>query len=185
MDATSLENDIRNIIVKIGEDPEREGLVDTPKRTAKAYEYLTRGYSQNVEDVINGAVFTDDTSEMVIVRDIEFYSLCEHHMLPFFGKCHIGYIPNGKVFGVSKLARIVDMFARRLQLQERLTREVAETLWDSILPEGVGVVMEAQHLCMLMRGVQKQSSKMVTSCMLGSFRSEPETRAEFLRLIKD
>jgi GTP cyclohydrolase I len=137
-----------------------------------------------VEEVINGAIFTDDTSEMVIVKDIEFYSLCEHHMLPFFGKCHIGYIPNGKVFGVSKLARVVDMFARRLQLQERLTREVAETLWNSILPEGVGVVMEAQHLCMLMRGVQKQNSKMVTSCMLGSFRNEPETRAEFLRLIK-
>jgi len=185
MSNESLEDDIRNILVKIGEDPNREGLVDTPRRSAKAYEFLTRGYKQNVEDVINGAVFTDDTSEMVIVRDIEFYSMCEHHILPFFGKCHIGYIPNGKVFGVSKLARIVDMFARRLQLQERLTREVAETLWDAIAPEGVGIVMEAQHLCMLMRGVQKQNSKMVTSCMLGSFRNEPETRAEFLRLIKD
>ena len=185
MDTKSLENDVRNILIKIGEDPDREGLVDTPKRSAKAFEYLTRGYRQNVDDVINGAIFTDDTSEMVIVRDIEFYSLCEHHILPFFGKCHIGYIPNGKVFGVSKLARIVDMFARRLQLQERLTREVAETLWEAILPEGVGVVMEAQHLCMLMRGVQKQNSKMVTSAMFGSFRNEPETRAEFLRLIKD
>jgi len=185
MSNKSLEDDIRNILIKIGEDPNREGLVDTPRRSAKAYEFLTRGYKQNVEDVINGAVFTDDTSEMVIVRDIEFYSMCEHHILPFFGKCHIGYIPNGKVFGVSKLARIVDMFARRLQLQERLTREVAETLWEAIAPEGVGIVMEAQHLCMLMRGVQKQNSKMVTSCMLGSFRNEPETRAEFLRLIKD
>lgn len=185
MDTKSLEVDVKNILIKIGEDPEREGLVDTPKRVAKAYEFMTRGYTQDVKKVINNAIFTDDTSEMVIIRDIEFYSLCEHHMLPFFGKCHIGYIPNGKVFGVSKLARIVDMFARRLQLQERLTREIAETLWDSIAPEGVGVVMEAQHLCMLMRGVQKQNSKMVTSSMLGSFRNEPETRAEFLRLIKD
>ncbi len=185
MDFEVMEENVKSILVNIGEDPEREGLVDTPRRVAKAYDFMTRGYQQNVEEVINGAVFTDDTSEMVIVRDIEFYSLCEHHMLPFFGKCSIGYIPNGKVFGVSKLARIVDMFARRLQLQERLTREVAETLWDSILPEGVGVVMEAQHLCMLMRGVQKQNSKMVTSSMLGSFRNEPETRAEFLRLIKD
>jgi len=184
MDLNKVEDCVVDILSEIGEDPNREGLVDTPKRVAKAYQYLTRGYKQNVEEVINGAIFTDDTSEMVIVKDIEFYSLCEHHMLPFFGKCHIGYIPNGKVFGVSKLARVVDMFARRLQLQERLTREVAETLWNSILPEGVGVVMEAQHLCMLMRGVQKQNSKMVTSCMLGSFRNEPETRAEFLRLIK-
>ena len=184
MDMESLENSVTNILTQIGEDPKREGLIDTPRRVAKAYEFLTSGYGQEAKDVINNAIFTDDTSEMVIVRDIEFYSMCEHHMVPFFGKCHIGYIPNGKVFGVSKLARIVDMFARRLQLQERLTREVAETLWESILPEGVGVVMEAQHLCMLMRGVQKQNSKMVTSCMLGSFRDEPETRAEFLQLMK-
>ena len=175
----------RDILIKIGEDPDREGLLDTPERCERAWEFITRGYRQNTEDVINGAFFEADCDEMVIVRDIEFYSMCEHHLLPFFGRAHIGYIPKGKVFGVSKLARLVDMFARRLQLQERLTRQVAEVISDAILPEGVGVVMEAQHMCMTMRGVQKQNSVMTTSAMLGSFRDEPETRLEFLNLIRN
>ena len=174
----------RQLLTKIGEDPNREGLRDTPDRAAKALEFLTQGYRQNLEDVVNDAVFTVEDNHMVIVKDIELYSLCEHHMLPFFGKCHIGYIPEGKVLGVSKLARIVDLFARRLQIQERLTNEVASSIMDTIAPEGVGVVIEAQHLCMMMRGVEKQNSCMVTSAMLGSFRSEPSTRNEFLQLIK-
>ena len=175
---------VTDILKYIGEDPTREGLIDTPKRVEKSFEFLTRGYNMDVKTVINNAIFEEDCDDMVIVRDIEFYSLCEHHMLPFFGKCHIGYIPNGKVLGVSKLARLVDMFARRLQLQERLTKEVAHSIVEAISPEGVGVVMEGQHLCMLMRGVQKQNSKMVTSAMLGSFREEEATRLEFLNLIK-
>ena len=173
----------KEMLTRIGEDPEREGLLDTPERAAKAMDFLTRGYRQKLEDVINDAVFTVDDNHMIIVRDIELYSLCEHHMLPFFGKCHIGYIPEGKVLGVSKLARIVDLFARRLQIQERLTNQVANSLMDTIAPEGVGVVIEAQHLCMMMRGVEKQNSCMVTSAMLGSFRREPSTRNEFLKLI--
>ncbi len=171
------------LLSRIGEDPEREGLLDTPNRAAKAMEFLTRGYRQKLEDVINNAIFTVDDNHMIIVKDIELYSLCEHHMLPFFGKCHIGYIPEGKVLGVSKLARIVDLFARRLQIQERLTNQVATSLMESIAPEGVGVVIEAQHLCMMMRGVEKQNSCMVTSAMLGSFRREQSTRNEFLKLI--
>jgi GTP cyclohydrolase I len=150
----------------------------------KSYQFLTRGYTQKLEDVINGAIFHEECDDMVIVRDIEFYSLCEHHMLPFFGKCHIGYIPRGKVLGVSKLARITDMFARRLQLQERLGRQIADAVNQVLEPEGVGVVIEGQHLCMLMRGVQKQNSIMTTSAMLGSFREEESTRLEFLKLIK-
>ena len=173
----------KDLLAKIGEDPEREGLLDTPQRAAKAMEFLTQGYRQKLEDVINDAVFTVEDNHMIIVKDIELYSLCEHHMLPFFGKCHIGYIPEGKVLGVSKLARIVDLFARRLQIQERLTNQVAETLMETVAPEGVGVVIEAQHLCMMMRGVEKQNSCMVTSAMLGSFRSEQATRNEFLKLI--
>ena len=173
----------KELLSRIGEDPEREGLLDTPERAAKAMEFLTRGYRQKLEDVINDAVFTVDDNHMIIVRDIELYSLCEHHMLPFFGKCHIGYIPEGKVLGVSKLARIVDLFARRLQIQERLTNQVASSIMDTLAPEGVGVVIEAQHLCMMMRGVEKQNSCMVTSAMLGSFRREPSTRNEFLKLI--
>ena len=173
----------KELLSRIGEDPEREGLLDTPERAAKAMEFLTRGYRQKLEDVINDAVFTVDDNHMIIVRDIELYSLCEHHMLPFFGKCHIGYIPEGKVLGVSKLARIVDLFARRLQIQERLTNQVASSIMSTIAPEGVGVVLEAQHLCMMMRGVEKQNSCMVTSAMLGSFRREPSTRNEFLKLI--
>jgi GTP cyclohydrolase I len=173
----------KELLARVGEDPQREGLLDTPERAAKAMEFLTRGYRQNLEDVINGAVFTVEDNHMIIVKDIELYSLCEHHMLPFFGKCHIGYIPEGKVLGVSKLARIVDLFARRLQIQERLTNQVATTLMDTVAPEGVGVVIEAQHLCMMMRGVEKQNSCMVTSAMLGSFRKEQSTRNEFLKLI--
>jgi len=173
----------KELLSRIGEDPGREGLLDTPDRAAKAMDFLTRGYRQKLEDVINDAVFTVDDNHMIIVRDIELYSLCEHHMLPFFGKCHIGYIPEGKVLGVSKLARIVDLFARRLQIQERLTNQVASSIMDTIAPEGVGVVIEAQHLCMMMRGVEKQNSCMVTSAMLGSFRREQSTRNEFLKLI--
>ncbi|WP_372846037.1 GTP cyclohydrolase I FolE [Pontiella sp.] len=178
-----MDNLYKDLLSKIGEDPEREGLLDTPQRAAKAMEFLTRGYRQKLEDVINDAVFTVEDNHMIIVKDIELYSLCEHHMLPFFGKCHIGYIPEGKVLGVSKLARIVDLFARRLQIQERLTNQVAKSLMDTVAPEGVGVVIEAQHLCMMMRGVEKQNSCMVTSAMLGSFRSEQSTRNEFLKLI--
>ena len=179
-----MEDLIKKLLINLGEDSEREGLKDTPRRVSESLKFLTQGYHQNIDDVVNNAVFTENVDDMVIVKDIEFYSMCEHHMLPFFGKCHIGYIPNGKIIGVSKLARVVDVFARRLQLQERLTQQVAETLEEAIEPEGVGVVMEAQHLCMLMRGVQKQNSKMVTSAMLGSFRAEAATRAEFLNLIK-
>ena len=179
-----MEEQIRKILLSLGEDPEREGLKKTPERVRRSLEYLTRGYSQDLEKVINGAVFEVESQDMVIVRDIEFYSMCEHHMLPFFGKCAIGYIQRGKIFGVSKLARIVDMYARRLQIQERLSNQVAQAIYETIRPEGVGVVMEAQHLCMLMRGVQKQNSIMVTSAMLGSFRSRQTTRMEFLKLIE-
>ena len=179
-----MQEEIRSILEQIGEDPTREGLLKTPERVEKSYQFLTRGYKQNLEEVINGAIFHEECDDMVIVRDIEFYSLCEHHMLPFFGKCHIGYIPRGKVLGVSKLARITDMFARRLQVQERLGRQIADAVNQVLEPEGVGVVIEGQHLCMLMRGVQKQNSVMTTSAMLGSFRKEESTRLEFLKLIK-
>jgi GTP cyclohydrolase I len=168
----------------MGEDPDRAGLKYTPTRVEKSLQFLTQGYKENIKKIINNAIFEEECNDMVIVKDIEFYSMCEHHMLPFYGKCHIGYIPNGKIFGVSKLARIVDCFARRLQLQERLTRQVADTILESVEPEGVGVVMEAQHMCMRMRGVGKQESLMVTSAMLGSFRTEQSTRMEFLNLIK-
>ena len=174
----------KQLLVKIGEDPEREGVLNAPDRAAKAMDFLTKGYRQKLEDVVNNAVFTVEDNHMVIVKDIELYSLCEHHMLPFFGKCHIGYIPEGKVLGVSKLARIVDLFARRLQIQERLTNQVANSIMETLAPEGVGVVIEAQHLCMMMRGVEKQNSSMITSAMLGSFRNQSTTRNEFLQLIK-
>jgi GTP cyclohydrolase I len=174
----------KDLLGKIGENPNREGLLDTPDRAAKAISFLTQGYQQKLEDVVNDAVFTVEDNHMIIVKDIELYSLCEHHMLPFFGKCHIGYIPEGKVLGVSKLARIVDLFARRLQIQERLTNEVAQSIMSTIAPEGVGVVIEAQHLCMMMRGVEKQNSSMITSAMIGSFRRDVSTRNEFLQLIK-
>ena len=178
-----LEDLVKQTLLEIGEDPEREGLIKTPERVARSLKFLTRGYQQDIDEVIHGAIFTQDCDDMVIVKDIEFYSLCEHHMLPFFGKCHIGYIPKGRVFGVSKLARLVDVFARRLQIQERMTQQIAQQIFEIIEPEGVGVVVEAQHLCMRMRGVEKQNSQMVTSSMLGSFRKETATRMEFLSLI--
>ncbi len=173
-----------NLINSIGEDPQREGLLKTPERAAQAFEFLTRGYRTDIDELINNAIYEEEAGDMVIVKDIEVYSLCEHHMLPFFGKCHIGYIPKGKVFGVSKLARIVDMYGRRLQLQERLTHEIATVIAEKIKPVGVGVIVEAQHLCMMMRGVEKQNSVMKTSTMLGLFRRNAATRNEFLQLIK-
>lgn len=175
---------VKELLVELGEDPEREGLKKTPERVAKALAFLTRGYRQNMKSVINGAYFVSGTNHMVILKDIELYSLCEHHMLPFYGKCTIGYISRGKVLGVSKLARIVDMFARRLQIQERLTEEIANAVMDEIGAEGVGVVIHAKHLCMMMRGVEKQNSEMTTSAVLGSFREDEKVRQEFLTLIK-
>ncbi|AMX02130.1 GTP cyclohydrolase I FolE [Microbulbifer thermotolerans] len=172
------------IIEAIGEDPQRHGLRDTPERAAKAMEYLTRGYRQSVEEVVNGALFPSDCSEMVLVKDIELYSLCEHHLLPFIGKAHVAYIPDGKVLGLSKVARIVDMYARRLQIQEQLTVQIAETLRQVTGAAGVGVIIEAKHMCMMMRGVEKQNSVMKTSAMLGAFRSNQATRNEFLSLIR-
>jgi GTP cyclohydrolase IA len=178
-----IEHAVQEILSAIGEDPTREGLRDTPKRVASAYEELTRGYRQSPEEIIQGAIFHEQCNHMIIVRDIEVYSLCEHHMLPFFGRCHIGYIARNKVFGVSKLARLVDCFARRLQVQERLTQQIASCIMGPIQAEGVGVVVEAQHLCMMMRGVSKQNSKMITSTVLGSFHQDHATRDEFLNLI--
>ncbi|WP_110658034.1 GTP cyclohydrolase I FolE [Salinicola halimionae] len=171
------------ILEQLGEDPEREGLRDTPMRAAKAMQFLTQGYHQSLEQLINGAVFASDTDEMVLVKDIEMYSMCEHHVLPFIGKCHIAYLPQGKVLGLSKFARIVDMYARRLQIQENLTREIAEAVMQVTEARGVGVVIEAQHMCMMMRGVEKQNSSMTTSVMLGSFRKNQTTRQEFLMLV--
>jgi GTP cyclohydrolase I len=179
-----IESLIRQLLVELGEDPQREGLLNTPRRVAKAFSFLTQGYRQDLDEVINKALFTQDTSSMVIVKDIEVYSMCEHHMLPFFGRCHIGYIPDGKVFGVSKLARIVDMYARRLQLQERLTEQISRVVMDEIGAKGVGVMIEARHLCMMMRGVEKQNSTMVTSSVLGVFREHLATREEFLTLVR-
>ena len=173
-----------SIIEAIGEDLSRPGLLDTPKRAASAFEFLTRGYGQSVEDVVNEALFPSDSSEMVLVQDVELYSLCEHHLLPFIGKCHVAYIPTGKVLGLSKVARLVDVFARRLQIQEALTYQIAETIMEVTDAEGVGVIIEAQHMCMMMRGVEKQNSVMKTSAMLGSFRSEQATREEFLALLQ-
>ena len=175
---------VRQMLVAIGEDPEREGLIKTPERVEKSMKFLTRGYTQNIQDVVNGALFEAESDDMIIVRDIEFFSMCEHHMLPFFGKCHVGYIPNKKILGLSKVARIVDMYARRLQIQERMTKEIATALMEILDAEGVGVVIEAQHLCMQMRGVEKQNSVTTTSSMQGSFRSSLATRNEFTRLIR-
>jgi GTP cyclohydrolase I len=175
---------IQQLLIEIGEDPNREGLLRTPLRVEKALKFLTSGYNANIDDVLNNALFTVDYSEMVIVKDIDFYSLCEHHLLPFFGKCHVAYIPNGKVVGLSKIPRLVDIFARRLQVQERLTNQIAETLTEKIKPLGVAVVTEATHLCMSMRGVEKQNSVAVTSAMLGAFRNDARTRSEFLNLIQ-
>ncbi len=175
---------VHEMIARLGEDPSREGLSRTPERVEKAYQFLTRGYNEDPEQLLNSALFTVNYDEMVIVKDIEMFSLCEHHMLPFFGKVHIAYIPNGKVIGLSKLPRLVDIYARRLQVQERMTTEIAETLMKVIQPQGVGVVVEARHLCMMMRGVEKQHSATVTSAMFGCFRDEKETREEFLSLVR-
>ncbi|MDI7268663.1 MAG: GTP cyclohydrolase I FolE [Myxococcota bacterium] len=174
---------IKELLAELGEDPGREGLRDTPRRTAAAWEFLTQGYRTRAADAVRRAVFAQEANNMVVVRDIEVYSLCEHHLLPFFGRCHVGYIPKDKVLGVSKVARVVDVFARRLQVQERLTQQIARALMDSIKAEGVGVVVEAQHLCMMMRGVQKQNSLMTTSSVLGSFHDDAATRAEFMALV--
>ena len=178
-----LEYHYTQMLEGIGEDPTREGVLKTPQRAAKALQFLTQGYDQNVEDVVNDAIFNEEYDEMVIVKDIECYSLCEHHLLPFFGKCHVGYIPRKKIIGLSKIPRIVDMFARRLQVQERLTKQIAEALQDVLNPAGVAVVIEAQHLCMMVRGVQKQHSQTMTNVMLGEFRDKISTRTEFMRCI--
>ena len=177
-----MESYFREILRELGEDPEREGLVKTPSRVARALRELTQGYTQDPEAIINGALFTEDYSEMIVMKDVDFYSMCEHHMLPFFGKAHVAYIPNGKIVGLSKIPRIVDVYAQRLQVQERLTEQIAEGLCRVINPAGVGVVIEAFHLCMMMRGVQKQNSKTITSALRGAFREDPKTRDEFLRL---
>jgi len=178
-----MEEQYRSILKMIGEDPNRGGLVDTPARAAKAMSFLTRGYGETLEQVVNNALFDSETSEMILVQDIELYSMCEHHMLPFIGKCHVAYVPTGKVLGLSKVARIVDMYARRLQIQENLTKQIAEAIQEVTEASGVGVIIEAQHMCMMMRGVEKQNSKMKTSVMLGSFRDNQITRTEFLSLI--
>lgn len=178
-----LEDAFAKIITAIGEDLDRPGLKDTPKRAAKAFEFLNQGYKQDLDEVVNNALFPSDASELVVVKDIELYSLCEHHLLPFIGRCHVGYLPNGKVLGLSKVARIVDMFARRLQIQENLTTQIAETIRDITGASGVGVVIEAKHMCMMMRGVEKQNSVMKTSAMLGALRNNEITRKEFLTLV--
>jgi GTP cyclohydrolase I len=179
-----MQDTIRRLLAELGEDPSREGLLDTPKRVEKALRFLTSGYSADVDTVLNNALFTVDYNEMVIVKDIDFYSLCEHHLLPFFGKCHVAYIPQGKVIGLSKIPRLVEIFSRRLQIQERLTSQIAETLSEKVQPLGVAVVVEASHLCMSMRGVEKQNSVAVTSAMLGVFHDDARTRSEFLELVK-
>jgi GTP cyclohydrolase I len=181
---SGMERLVFDFLKELGEDPTREGLEKTPARVAKAYEYLTSGYRQRVEDVLNDALFTEEYDEMVVVKDIDYFSLCEHHLLPFFGKAHVAYMPSRKIVGLSKIPRLVEMFSRRLQVQERLTTQIAHTIDDTLQPRGVAVVVEGLHLCMLMRGVEKQNSKAVTSAMLGAFRDRPETRAEFMELIK-
>ncbi len=179
-----MQDAVLKILNAIGEDPKRDGLKRTPKRVEESLKFLTSGYSVNIDNLINKAIYHEDLHDMVVVKDIELYSMCEHHLLPFFGKCHVGYIPKGKVIGLSKIPRVVDAFARRLQLQERLAHQIAHTLWERLEPVGLGVVIEASHLCMMMRGVQKQNSMMITSCMLGAFRNRSETRMEFLSFIK-
>jgi GTP cyclohydrolase I len=180
----SIRDYVREILTNLGEDPSRDGLLGTPDRVEKSLRYLTRGYSQDPQQVLNGAVFDSDYDEMVIVKDIDFFSLCEHHMLPFFGKCHVAYLPKKKIVGLSKIPRLVDVFARRFQVQERLTTQIARIIEEKVKPKGVGVVMEAFHLCVMMRGVEKQGAHMITSSMRGRFRSDPRTRDEFLELIK-
>ena len=178
-----MEESFLQLLQAIGEDPNREGLLRTPIRAARAFEFLTNGYRQSLDDVVNGAIFESDASEIVLVKDIELYSMCEHHLLPFIGRAHVAYIPNGKVIGLSKVARLVDVFARRLQIQENLTMQIADALMKTLHPAGVGVVVEAKHLCMMMRGVEKQNSVMKTSCLLGTFKEDARTRSEFLSLL--
>ncbi|MBT3643780.1 MAG: GTP cyclohydrolase I FolE [Gammaproteobacteria bacterium] len=178
-----MEQAFRTILKQVGEDPEREGLRDTPSRAAKAMEFLTKGYGETLESLVNDALFASDTSEMILVQDIELYSMCEHHMLPFIGKCHVAYLPTGRVLGLSKVARIVDMYARRLQIQENLTKQIAEAIASVTGAAGVGVIIEAQHMCMMMRGVEKQNSMMKTSMMLGQFQANQSTRMEFLSIL--
>ncbi len=182
LSGATFEELVAEMIRRLGEDPDRQGLKRTPKRVAKSLVFLTRGYGMEFEDVVNGALFEDCHRNMVLVKDIEMYSLCEHHLLPFFGKVHVAYIPNGKIVGLSKIARLVEVYARRLQVQERMTEQIAQAIWEGVEPEGVGVVVEAYHLCMMMRGVQKQNSKTITSAMRGSFLEDQMTRDEFLRL---
>jgi GTP cyclohydrolase I len=179
-----LEDNVRDFLRALGEDPDREGLLRTPTRVARAFEFLAKGYNEDPTVILNSALFTEEYSEMIVLKDLDFFSLCEHHLLPFFGKAHVAYIPNRRILGLSKIARLFEVFARRLQVQERLTTQVATSLMDAIEPMGVGVVVEAEHLCMRMRGVEKQNSIVVTSCMLGSFRSRQETREEFMTLIR-
>jgi len=180
-----MEQTFLDLLDAIGEDPKREGLLKTPCRAARAFEFLTNGYRQNLEDIVNGAIFSSEASEIILVKDIELYSMCEHHLLPFIGRAHVAYIPNGKVIGLSKIARIVDAFARRLQIQEQLTVQIADALMKTVQPTGAAVVIEAKHLCMMMRGVEKQNSVMKTSCLLGSFKDDARTRSEFLSLLKE
>ena len=181
----ALSESFHQILEAVGEDVSRQGLQKTPIRAARAFEFLTQGYRQSVEDIVNGAIFDSDASEIILVKDIELYSMCEHHLLPFIGRAHVAYIPNGKVIGLSKVARIVDVFARRLQIQENLTTQIADALMETLRPNGVAVVIDAKHLCMMMRGVEKQNSVMKTSCLLGSFKDDARTRSEFLSLLKD
>ena len=181
----ALESSFRQILEAVGEDPAREGLLKTPSRAARAMEFLTNGYRQKLDEVVNGAIFSSESSEIILVQNIELYSMCEHHLLPFIGHAHVAYIPNGKVIGLSKIARIVDVFARRLQIQEQLTVQIADALMKTLHPTGVAVVVEAKHLCTMMRGVEKQNSIMKTSCLLGSFKEDARTRAEFLSLLKE
>ena len=181
---SKLERLYHGVIEEIGEDPTRQGLFKTPYRSAKALQFLTQGYTQKVDEIVNGAIFDEEFDDMVIVKDIEFYSLCEHHILPFFGKCHVGYIPNKRIVGLSKVPRVIDMFARRLQVQERLTHQIAQAINEVLQPQGIAVVMEAQHMCMMIRGVEKQRSNTFTNVMLGTFRTEDSTRAEFFHSIK-
>jgi len=180
----TLEDNVRDFLRTLGEDPDREGLLKTPTRVARAFEFLAKGYNEDPTAILNSALFTEEYSEMIVLKDLDFFSLCEHHLLPFFGKAHVAYIPNRRILGLSKIARLFEVFARRLQVQERLTTQVATSLMDAIEPMGVGVVVEAEHLCMRMRGVEKQNSVVVTSCMLGSFRNRQETREEFMTLIR-
>jgi GTP cyclohydrolase I len=181
----SMEQSFLDLLKAIGEDPQREGLLRTPTRAARAFEFLTNGYRQSLDEVVNGAIFVSDASEIILVKDIELYSMCEHHLLPFIGRAHVAYIPKGKVIGLSKVARLVDVFARRLQIQENLTIQIADALMKTLHPAGVGVVVEAKHLCMMMRGVEKQNSSMKTSCLLGSFKDDARTRSEFLSLLRE